>query len=303
MTDQDTPPVVLPGQIPVPPVTHAGGSAPVAAHPTPAPGTSTAGVAHDVSPEPGDAPPGASRIPVSDAEPPARKRPGQVLPLVLSALSLLVAAASAVFAYNASRDAFVSDRRSELITVVTQLNEKSQDSELEEGAEFLIAQAVWLTRTVPDVPAAVYRQIAAAIVNETPTYQEEALPLLEEGLKRAAATDDEYEQVAALRVRAQIYESQSELEAMRADYRSAIALSAAYDGPNLQRQHTVPAFTHVYWGQAEARAGKCDDAADQLSSARRHAAVITGSNLEEWMAALDAAIQACRSAADAGRST
>ena len=64
--------------------------------------------------------------------------------------------------------------------------------------------------------------------------------------KRAAADGDEYERVAALRVRARIYEAQGDLEGMRKDYGDAIELSAAYDGPNLQRRHTVPAFTHAY---------------------------------------------------------
>lgn len=220
------------------------------------------------------------------------------LPMMVSSLSLLVAAASAIFAYNASQDAYESDRRSELIAVVTQLNEMSLDGELEEGAEFLIAQAVWLAGTVPDVPAAVYRQIAAAIVDETRTYQENALPLLEEAMKRAAATDDEYEHVAALRIRARILEAQGDLAGMRKDYTEAIALSAAYDGPNLQRRHTVPAFTHVFWGSAETRADACDAAADQLASAREHAAVITGSNLDERINGLEVELEACSARAE-----
>jgi hypothetical protein len=220
------------------------------------------------------------------------------LPLVASGLSLVVAAASAIFAYDASQDAYVSDRRSELIAVVTQLNEKSRDGKLEEGAEFLIAQAVWLAGTVPDVPAAIYRQIATAIVDETPTYQENALPLLEEAMKRAAANDDEYEQVAALRVRARILEAEGDLAGMRKDYGEAIAFSAAYDGPNVQRQHAVPAFTHVFWGSAESRAGDCKAAAAHLSSAREHAAIITGANLDESINGLDAEVKACLSAAD-----
>jgi hypothetical protein len=217
----------------------------------------------------------------------------RTLPLITSGLSLLIAAASAFFAYDASQDAYVSDRRSELITVVSQLNENVLNGELEEGSEFLIAQAVWLAKTVPDVPAAVYRQIAEAIVTETPTYEENALPLLDEAMKRAALEGDEYEQVAALRVRAGIYEAQGDLKRMRKDYRDAIELSAAYDGPNLQRQHTVPAFTHAYWGYAEIRAGDCAAAADHLTAARKHAAIITGTNLDEWIAGLDAQVTAC----------
>lgn len=217
----------------------------------------------------------------------------QRLPLVISALSLLIAAASAFFAYDASQDAYVSDRRSELIAVVTQLNENVSNGELEEGSEFLIAQAVWLAGTVPDVPPAVYRQIATAIVNETPTYQENALPLLEEAMKRAAADDDEYEQVAALRVRAGIHEAQGDLERMREDYEYAIELSAAYDGPNLQRQHTVPAFTHAFWGYAEVRARECEAAADQLAAAREHAEIITGANLDEWINGLAEQVTVC----------
>ena len=215
------------------------------------------------------------------------------LPLLTSALSLLIAAASAIFAYDASRDAYVSDRRSELIAIVTQLNEKASDGQLEEGSEFLIAQAVWLVETLPDVPAAVYRQIASAVVAETPTYQENALPLLEEAIERAAAAGDEYEQVAALRVRASIYEAQGRLEQMRNDYEDAIELSAAYDGPNLQRRHTVPAFTHAYWGYAEIRGGQCKAAADQLAAAREHQEIITGTNLDEWINGLDAEVTAC----------
>jgi tetratricopeptide (TPR) repeat protein len=215
------------------------------------------------------------------------------LPLVTSALSLVIAAASAFFAYDASQDAYVSDRRSELIAVVAQLNENVLNGELEEGSDFLIAQAVWLADTVPDVPSAVYRQIATAIVNETPTYQENALPLLEEAMKRAAAEDDEYEQVAALRVRANIYEAQGDVARMREDYEEAIELSASYDGPNLQRRHTVPAFTHAFWGYAEIRAEDCAAAADQLAAAREHAAIITGSNLDEWINGLDSQVTAC----------
>ncbi|TFD73630.1 hypothetical protein [Cryobacterium gelidum] len=217
----------------------------------------------------------------------------RTLPLAVSALSLLVAAASAFFAYGASQDAYLSDRRSELIAVVTQLNENVLNGELEEGSEFLIAQAVWLAGTVPDVPSAVYRQIATAIVNETPTYQENALPLLEEAMKLAASDEDEYEQVAALRVRAGIYEAQGDLERMRKDYADAIELSAAYSGPNLQRRHTVPAFTHAFWGYAEIRAGECKAAADQLAAARKHAEIITGANLDEWVNGLDAQVTAC----------
>lgn len=215
------------------------------------------------------------------------------LPLLTSALSLLIAAVSAVFAYDASRDAYVSDRRSELITVVSQLNEKSLDGVLDESSGFLISQAVWLASTVPDVPAAVYRQIASAIVAETPTYQEDALPLLEQAIKLAARDNDEYEQVAALRVRAKIHESGGDLEGMRDDFAAAIALSATYDGPNAQRRHTVPAFTHAFWGHAEVRAGECEAAADQLTSARKHQAIITGSNLDEWIASLDAQVRTC----------
>lgn len=211
----------------------------------------------------------------------------------MSALSLIIAAASAFFAYEASQDAYVSDRRSELISVVTQLNENALDGELEEGSEFLIAQAVWLTGTVPDVPAAVYRQIAQAIVAETPTYQENALPLLDEAMKRAVAEHDEYEQVAALRVRAGIYEAQRDLGRMRRDYERAIELSAAYGGPNLQRRHTVPAFTHAFWGYAEIRAGECDEAANQLAAARQHADIITGTNLDKWIKGLAAQVAAC----------
>lgn len=224
---------------------------------------------------------------------PARQWRTSFLPLIASGLSLIIAAASAVFAYDASQDAYVSDRRSELIAVVSQLNEKAADGDLEEGAEFLIAQAVWLTGTVPDVPAAVYRQIATAIVNETPAYQEEALPLLESALSRAAVEGDECEQVAALRVRASIHESQGELDRMRDDYTEAVRLSDEYAGPNLQRRHTVPAFTHLFWGDAEIRAGQCDTAAEHLTAARQHAAVITGSNLHAWIASLESAVEAC----------
>lgn len=213
--------------------------------------------------------------------------------MVASGLSLLVAALSAFFAFEASKDAYVSDRRTELIALVTQLNEKGQDGQLEEGAEFLIAQAVWLAGTVPDVPAAVYRQIAEAIVDETPTYQENALPLLEEALVRAAANDDEYEQVAALRVRARVFEAQGDLDGMRKDFRAAIELSAGYDGPNMMRRHTVPAFTHAFWGYAEVRAGECEAAADHLSAARDHAAVITGTNLDEWINGLHTGVEGC----------
>lgn len=215
------------------------------------------------------------------------------LSLVFSGVSLLIAAVSAVFAYNASQDSYVSDRRSELIAVISQLNERVNNGELEEGAEFVIAQAIWLTGTVPDVPAAIYRQIASAIVYETPAYQEDALPLLDEALQRAAAVDDEYEQVAALRVRASIFEAQGDLERMRQDYEEAIRLSAQYDGPNVQRRHTVPAFTHAFWGAAEVRAGDCGAAAEHLALAQEHAAVITGSNLDEWIASLELAVQAC----------
>lgn len=215
------------------------------------------------------------------------------LPLVLSGISVLVAIASAVFAYNAAQDSYISDRRSELIAVVAQLDEKTRDGDLEEEAGFLIAQAVWLTGTVPDVPAAVYRQIANAILEETPAYQEDALPLLEEALRRSAAVGDEYEQVAALKVRARIFEAQGDLEKMREDYGNAIGLSASYIGPNLQRRHTVPAFTHASWGYAEVRAGECDAAAVQLSEAREHAAVITGPNLDEWITGLEVAVDGC----------
>lgn len=224
---------------------------------------------------------------------PRSKRMTQRLPLLISVLSLLIAAASAVFAHDASRDAYVSDRRSELISNVTQLNEKAADGELEEGSEFLIAQAVWLVGTVPDVPPAVYRQIASAIVADTPAYLENALPLLEEALERAATENDEYEQVAALRVRASIYEAQGRLEKMRNDYEEAIELSAAYHGPNLQRRHTVPAFTHAFGGYAEVRAGECKAAADHLAAAREHQEIITGTNLDEWISGLDAQVAAC----------
>lgn len=223
----------------------------------------------------------------------ATQRGIRAIPLALSSLSLLVATLSALFAFQASRDAYESDRRSELIATVTQLNTLSQDGKLEEGSEFLIAQATWLVNTVPDVPPAVYRQIAAAIVNETPTYAESALPLLNEAMKRAAATNDEYEQVAALRIRASIFEAEGDLEGMRRAYGQAIGLSASYDGPNIQRQHTVPAFTEVYWGYAEARAGECSAAAEHLATAREHAAIITGSNLDQWISGLDAAVTAC----------
>lgn len=229
---------------------------------------------------------------MQQAAPPSR---GRGVPLALSVLSLLVAAASALFAYDASRDTYVSDRRSELIDIVSTLNEKALDGELEEGSEFLIAQAVWLTETVPDVPAAVYRQIANAIVTDTPAYVENALPLLDIALERAAADDDEYEQVAALRVRASIFEAQGDLERMRRDYEEAITLSADYTGPNLQRRHTVPAFTHAYWGYAEIRAGECGAAEEQLVAAREHAAVITGTNLDQWIEGLATEVASCTS--------
>lgn len=223
----------------------------------------------------------------------ARRWRGSLLPLIASGLSIVIAAASAVFAYDASQDAYVSDRRSELIAVVSQLNEKASDGELEEGSEFLISQAIWLTDNVPDVPAAVYRQIASAIVNETPAYLEKALPLLETALGRAAAENDEYEQVAALRVRASIHESLGDLDRMREDFAEAVRLSEEYDGPNLQRRHTVPAFTHAFWGSAEVRAGDCDAAAENLAAAREHAEIITGSNLDEWIASLADAVERC----------
>lgn len=215
------------------------------------------------------------------------------LPLAVSVLSLVVAVVSAAFAYQSSRDSYVSDRRSELISAVSQLSEASGDGELDEDTVFLIAHASLLVDTVPDVPAAVYRQIAQAIVEETPTYQEDALPLLDEAIARAGALGDEYEQVAALRTRARIYDAQGDLPAMRADYRSAIALSAEYDGPNLQRKHTVPAFTHVFWGMAEAGAGDCAQADAQLGLAREHAAVLTGSNLDAAIDGLSTAVDAC----------
>ncbi|WP_146134378.1 hypothetical protein [Glaciihabitans tibetensis] len=208
-------------------------------------------------------------------------------------MSILIAAASAFFAYEASKDAYVSDRRSELIDVVAQLNVSVQNGELEEESAFLIAQAIWLTETVPDVPAVVYRQIAEAIVIETPVDKENALPLLEEAMKRAGADNNEYEQVSVLQVRAGIYEDQGELERMRDDYETAVQLSAAYDGPNLLRQHAVPAFTHVYWGRAEVRAGECAAAVEQLSAAREHASFVTHTILEEWMTGLDEQIAGC----------
>jgi tetratricopeptide (TPR) repeat protein len=217
------------------------------------------------------------------------------MPLLISLLSFIVATVSAVFAYTLSRDAYESDRRSELIGYLQEFNRLSAEGGLQEDeAQTLVAQASWIVSSVPDVPPAVYRQLGQALLNEAPIYQEEALPFLDRAIELARVNKDEYEQIAALRTKARIYENQREIEAMRDQYQLAVALSDDYEGPNIQRRHTVPAFTHVYWGGAEARSGYCEKAAEQHTLAQEHAAILTGSNLDEEIRQLESSIQECR---------
>ena len=81
---------------------------------------------------------------------------------------------------------------------------------------------------------------------------------------------------------------------MRNEYQRAAALSEEYSGSNLQRMHTVPAFTHVFWGEAEIRAHNCEEATRQSQLAQQHAQHLTGSNLEPRIRALEESSQACR---------
>jgi hypothetical protein len=146
-----------------------------------------------------------------------------------------------------------------------------------------VTQATWIASDVPDVPASVYRQLGEALVNDSPIYQEDALPLLDRAIELAARTNDEYEQVSARRVKARIYEGQGDLNARRNEYQLAVALSDEYSGANPQRRHTVPAFTHVFWGEAEIRHHNCEEAARQPQLARQHAEHLTGEPLDTRM--------------------
>jgi hypothetical protein len=50
-----------------------------------------------------------------------------------------------------------------------------------------VTQATWIASDVPDVPASVYRQLGEALVNDSPIYQEDALPLLDRAIELAAS--------------------------------------------------------------------------------------------------------------------
>ena len=215
--------------------------------------------------------------------------------LLVSLASVIVAVISATVAYSSSRETYVSAQRGALVEYLQELNRLAQNDVLEESvAQTLVAQATWILPDVPDVPAVVYRQLGEALVNDSPTYQEDALPLLDRAIELASKTDDEYEQVAARRLKARIYEGEGDLAAMRNEYRLAVGLSEQYSGPNLQRRHTVPAFTHVFWGEAETRARNCEEADRQHRLAQGHAEHLTGENLDTRIRGLATAIQACR---------
>jgi hypothetical protein len=215
--------------------------------------------------------------------------------ILIAVASFIVAVIAAAISYTSSKETYVREQRAALIQTVQELNRLAQDDKLDESvAQTLVAQATWIASKVPDVPAAVYRQLGESLVNDSPAYQEDALPLLDRAIELASRTDDEYEQVTARRLKARIYEGEGDLAAMRNEYQLAVALSDEYSGRNLQRMHTVPAFTHVFWGEAESRAHNCEEAARQYQLAQQHTKHLTGSNLDAVMNHLEKSIQACR---------
>jgi tetratricopeptide (TPR) repeat protein len=215
--------------------------------------------------------------------------------ILVSLVSVIVAVISATIAYTASKETYVSAQRAALIEYLQELNRLAQDDQLNESvAQTLVAQAKWIVSDVPDVPAAVYRQLGEALINDSPIYQEDALPLLDRAIELAARTEDEYEEVNGRRLKAKIYERQGDLAAMRNEYQLAVALSAEYSGPNPYRRHSVPAFTHLFWGQAEISFQNCEEAARQHQLAQQHAKHLTGPNLSSRMTDLEKSIQACR---------
>jgi hypothetical protein len=215
--------------------------------------------------------------------------------ILVSLASVIVAVISATIAYTSSKETYVSAQRAALIEYLQELHRLAQDDQLDESVtQMLVAQARWVVSDVPDVPAAVYRQLGAALITDSPIYQEEALPLLDRAIELAARTEDEYEEVTARRLKAKVYERQGDLADMRREYQLAIALSDEYSGPNPYRRHSVPAFTHVFWGEAEISFHNCEDAARQHELAQQHAKYLTGRNLDTRMSNLEKSIQACR---------
>jgi tetratricopeptide (TPR) repeat protein len=214
--------------------------------------------------------------------------------ILVALASVIVAVISANIAYTSSKENYVREQQAALIDYLQELHRLAQNDQLDEDtAHTLVAQARWIVSEVPDVPAAVYRQLGEALIKDSPIYQEDALPLLDRAIELAARTDDEYEEVTARRLKAAIYLRQGNLAAMRNEYQLAVALSDEYSGPNPERRHAVPAFTHVFWGQAEIRFHNCEEAARQYQLAQQHAKHVTGRNLNTLMSDLEKSIQAC----------
>lgn len=225
---------------------------------------------------------------------PARRLLSVNMSLAISALSLIVAATSAIFSYISTRDAYVSDRRSELIGYLAQLNDLYEEEGLQENeALTLFTTAEPIARTLTDVPATVYRQLGEALVRESPAYGDLALPVLDRAIGLAETGGEEYEQVAARRNKATIHEQQGRADLMRNEYRQAVEDSKTYKGDNLDRLHAVPAYTHVAWGLAEARARQCEAARRQLELAKEHAKAFTGAEVNAAVEGLGASADAC----------
>jgi hypothetical protein len=215
--------------------------------------------------------------------------------ILVTLASVIVAVISASIAYTSSKETYVSTQRAALIEYLQELHRLGQDDVLDESvAQTLVAQARWIVSDVPDVPPAVYRQLGEALINDSPIYQEDALPLLDRAIELAARTEDEYEEVYARRLKARIYAGEGDLAAMRNEYQLAVTLSDKYSGPNLQRRHAVPAFTHIFWAQAEISFHNCEEAARQHQLAQQHAKYFRARNLNNRMSDLEKSIQACR---------
>ena len=111
--------------------------------------------------------------------------------ILVALASFVVAVISAVIAYKSSNENYEREQRAALIDAVQDLNRLSQNDQLDESvARAMVAQATWVANEVPDVPAAVYRQLGEALVNDSPAYQEDALPLLDQAIELAARTDE-----------------------------------------------------------------------------------------------------------------
>jgi hypothetical protein len=197
-----------------------------------------------------------------------------VVSLILAALSLIFTIAHNNRDEAANKREEVSRQRAEIIEYTGKIATLSADPSGQNHTfeiQALSTQAVALLPNVPNVPAAIYAQLAEAMINNADNF-DTAEMLLNESITRAVAANDIQQQIYSHRLMARISYRDQDLDRLRKEYLAAVSASDTYQGKHQNiMKYGYGSFTLAFWAEDEASLKHCEEAYAHLESAREWA--------------------------------